>query len=105
MLIKPRIIRIIIDHQKLNNIVGKVEIANKTMLGISGLEKKFNEELAGKPARFKIMLDREKNWIDTTTREVAKGKVGEDIVLNQTIEELLAGKQPTKFKNFNEQIN
>ena len=64
----------------------------KERVGTSGLEQQYDLLLSGKPGRLVVMLDRNGNWIYETLRIVKQPENGQDLKLDQSLEELLAGK-------------
>ena len=58
--------------------------------GTSGCEKYFDKVLSGKPGKYTIMLDRNKNWIPGTFSQIAKAVSGSDVRLPYSVEEIRA---------------
>ena len=86
--VKPRLVRLVIDHKSIKKMIGKTAIKDGKMVGISGLELKFDKILSGEATHYKVMLNRSRKWI-TETFEAYQGVKSQDIVLKQTIAELL----------------
>ena len=47
-----------------------------------------NKTLSGTPGRYKIMLDRNKNWIKNSGKSIKLAAPGKDIKLQLTLEEI-----------------
>ncbi len=54
-------------------------------------EKEYDSTLSGTPGSFYIMLDRNQRWMPDTLRFGEEVRNGKDIVLEQTLEQILAG--------------
>lgn len=61
--------------------LGEVETSGPRQRGVSGLEKLYETELAGTPGEFEIMLDRRREWIDSSLRLLRRAVPGHDIRL------------------------
>jgi stage V sporulation protein D (sporulation-specific penicillin-binding protein) len=64
-------------------VIGKAEFKNGVWLGISGLEKKYNDELNGKNGLFSVMVDKNGKWVKGTFKEIKKMIPGKDLSLNK----------------------
>lgn len=91
--INARIERNIVDYPNIQAQIGKVKLIKKQLVGISGFEKNYNQALSGTHGRFKIMLDRNKNWIKNSYKSIKLAQKGKDIRLKLTIEELRKGQK------------
>ena len=75
--------RIDADHAAM---IGEVRQINGVEVGISGLEKKYDDLLRGTPGKFAVMLDRHGHWINSTFRIVKAAENGEDLELSSAEE-------------------
>ncbi len=83
--IKMRVERIAIDSPKIRQQAGQLVTVNGETHGISGLELEHDAALAGQSGRFKVLLDRYRNWIANTYVELIAPQPGRDVVLNLKI--------------------
>jgi len=86
--ITPRIERKVVDYPKVQKYIGQVKLFKGHLVGISGLEKIHNEVLNGTPGKYRIMLDRNKNWIKNSGQSIKLAVPGKDIKLELTLEEI-----------------
>ena len=86
--IQPRIERKVVDYPKVRIYVGKVKLEKGRLVGLSGLEKTYNEVLSGSSGRYRIMLDRNKNWIKNSGKSIKLAIPGKDIKIDLTLEEI-----------------
>ena len=86
--ITPRIERKVVNYPKIQNYIGQVKLVKGHLVGISGLEKIHNKTLSGTPGRYRIMLDRNKNWIKNSGKSIKLATPGKDIKLHLTLEEI-----------------
>ncbi|MDD5598553.1 MAG: hypothetical protein PHV82_11465 [Victivallaceae bacterium] len=91
--ITPRLERKVVDYPRVRTLIGQVKFVKGRLIGISGLEKEYDAVLSGSPGKYRIMLDRNKNWIKNSGRSVRMAVPGEDVKLNSSIEEIRKGKQ------------
>jgi len=87
--IQPRIERKVVDYPEIRAYVGNVKFEKGRLVGVSGLEKTCNEPLSGSPGRYRIMLDRNKNWIKNSGKSIKLATPGRDVKLNLSLEEIL----------------
>jgi cell division protein FtsI/penicillin-binding protein 2 len=92
--IEPRIERKVVDYPEIRTYVGNVKFEKGRLIGVSGLEKTYNEVLSGSPGRYRIMLDRNKNWIKNSGKSIKLAISGKDIKLNLSLEEILKRRKP-----------
>jgi len=92
--ITPRIERKVVDYPKIRAYIGKVKLVRGQLVGISGLEKNYNDILSGTPGKYRIMLDRNKNWIKNSGKSIKLATPGKDIKLNLTLEEIRKWRKP-----------
>ncbi len=86
--IKFRIVRRVIEFPEVRQLIGNVEFDGKVLKGASGCEKLYDKELSGTPGKYKIMLDRNKNWIPGTFTCLVKAVPGRDVRLKRSLEEI-----------------
>lgn len=91
--IDPRIERKVVDYPNIQIQIGQVKLIKRQFIGISGFEKIYNQALSGTHGRFKIMLDRNKNWIKNSYKSIKLAQKGKDVRLKLTIEELRKGQK------------
>ena len=99
--IKPRLVRLVVDHNSVRQLVGETKCVGDKMIGISGLELKFDERLSGSPIYYKVMLNRKRQWISETF-STKTGKKPQDIVLKKTLVEILNNYKLRKNNNASE---
>lgn len=87
--IEPRLERISVNSEKLRRRLGAVAVANGRQTGISGLELQYDEQLGGRPGRYEVMLDRYRNWVESTWCLTTEAVPGQDVRLDFTINEML----------------
>ena len=56
-------------------------------MGVSGWEKKLNEQLRGQDGYFKVELDENGDWIDGTWEEIQSPKCGYDAYLPFSVDD------------------
>lgn len=86
--VSPRIERKVVDYPEVQAKIGKVKYVSGRLIGISGYEKKFNRLLSGTPGKFKVMLDRNKNWIKNSGKSIKMATPSKDLVLPYSLEEI-----------------
>ena len=91
--ITPRIQRKVVDYPKVRIYIGKVKIVKRQLVGISGVEKLYDQALNGTPGKYKIMLDRNKNWIKNSGKLINLAVPGKDIKLQLTLAEIRKGQK------------
>ena len=93
--IRVRLERRGIEFPKVRHFVGKVETRDSVLRGATGCEKLYDTVLRGKPGKYKIMLDRNKNWIPGTFTQINRAIPGSDVRLPQSLEELRNNPPPS----------
>ena len=83
-----RIERNVVNYPNVKAQIGQVKLIKKQFSGVSGFEKIYNQTLNGTHGRFKIMLDRNKNWIKNSYKSIKLAEKGKDVRLKFTLEEL-----------------
>ena len=96
--VSPRIERKVVDYPEVRAKIGKVKYISGRLVGISGYEKKFNRLLSGTPGKFKVMLDRNKNWIKNSGKSIKMATPAKDLILPYSIEEIRLQKSLFKLK-------
>jgi cell division protein FtsI/penicillin-binding protein 2 len=84
----PRTERVVVDHPEIKKLIGKVEMRDGLLCGISGIELQFNQTLSGQMGSYTVMLDRHKNFINGTWHLIKKAVPGDDITLQSSCAEL-----------------
>lgn len=56
--------------------------------GVSGLEKEFDFLLRGTPGRYRVMLDRARNWVESSWKLETEPVPGHEVRLFRTVDEL-----------------
>jgi cell division protein FtsI/penicillin-binding protein 2 len=92
--IKVRLVRRVIEYPEVRNFIGKVKASDKVLRGISGCEKMYDLVLRGKLGKYRIMLDRNKNWIPGTFKQFKEAIPGSDVRLAQSLEEIRRNPPP-----------
>ena len=88
--IVPRDERLMVDSPAVRMLAGTVARGDGVWRGVSGWEAEFDDELAGTPGRFTVMLDRRRNWIPSTLRVMKMPIPGRDRRLKRPLRELEA---------------
>ena len=91
--ITPRIERKVVDYPEVHAYIGRVKLIRRQLVGVSGVEKLYNQILSGAPGKYRIMLDRNKNWIKNSGKSISLAVPGKDIRLKLTIEEIRKGQK------------
>ena len=86
--IVPRDERMMIDSPAVRRLAGEVVRRDGVWRGVSGWEAKFDDELAGTPGSFTVLLDRRRNWIPATLRMLESPEPGRDVMLDRRLREL-----------------
>lgn len=86
--IKTRLVRRVIEEPEIRRFIGKVKREGCMLRGTSGCEKFFDKVLSGKPGKYTIMLDRNKNWIPGTFSQIVKAVSGSDVRLPYSVAEI-----------------
>lgn len=86
--ILPRTVRKVVDYAEVRNYIGYVELKDGRPSGVSGIEKEYDNSLAGTIGVYEVMLDRHKNWVPETWRLKSKAVPGKDVKLNLSLEEI-----------------
>ena len=79
----PRMVRRTAESPGLREALGETrpEAGSPALRGISGLERQYDDALAGKPGKFRVMLDRRGNWVSGTVEILLPAENGKDITL------------------------
>ena len=85
--LKKQLLRRYSDPE-LSDYVGRVKLTDGIMVGVSGMEKKYDKELAGRNAVYVVMVDSCGNWIPGKWRSEKKMVPGTDIILNRSVEDI-----------------
>jgi len=86
--ITPRNERKVVDYPQIRSQIGQVRFISGRLVGINGFEKLYNKVLNGTPGKYRIMLDRNKNWIRNSGKSIRMAVPGKDVRLQLTIEEI-----------------
>lgn len=89
MRISSRIVRMCVSRADLRRILGECAWINGELVGISGIELRYDARLRGSRGQFEVLLDRYRNWIDRSWRLVKNPRPGEDIWLQCDADHLL----------------
>ncbi len=84
----PRTERRVVDYAEVRNYIGRVEFKEGNQLGVSGIEKDYDNILAGTCGIYEVMLDRHKNWVQGTWLLKRKAVPGNDVKLDVSLEEI-----------------
>lgn len=83
--IHSRLERVAVNLAGIRPKLGEVALENGRQIGVSGLEKEYDAILAGKPGRYEVMLDRYRNWIESTLVLTTPAEAGHDVKLDLKI--------------------
>ena len=91
--ISPRVERKVVNYPKVQSQIGQVRFIKGRLVGRSGFEKLYDKTLNGTPGKYRIMLDRNKNWIKNSGKSIMMATPGKDVRLKLTLEEIRKGRQ------------
>lgn len=80
--------RMTVSSVQIRRRLGRVELREGELAGLSGLELEFDSLLRGKAGTFRVLLDRCRNWIPESWELLREPEAGRDIKLNVTAEML-----------------
>ncbi len=80
--------RLTVSSVGIRRLLGGVELRDGVQVGISGLEADYNAALTGHSGRFRVLLDRYRNWIGSSWTLLERPVPGRDIQLDRTAEML-----------------
>ncbi len=75
------------EREKFNNrvdvrrIIGRTLLQENSEIGASGLERQFNDRLVGKDGKYRVMIDKNNEWILETWEEIQPPVPGFDVYL------------------------
>lgn len=81
-----------IDYFQVQAYLGGVKIVDGVFRGVKGIEKIYDEKLRGVDGLYFVMLDRNGNWIPSTSRIKQKMIPGKDVHLDVSIRDITDGK-------------
>ena len=82
--IRSRVERIRVNAKTLKEQIGEVDPA--TGRGVSGWEKEFDRQLRGTDGTFRVLLDRNGNWIENTWEIREMPEKGRDVQVKYTLD-------------------
>lgn len=85
--------RIVIDSPAVRARAGTVRREIGFSRGVSGWELEFDAELAGRPGRLTVLLDRHRNWIPSSAKFLVPMVPGRDVRLKRRLSELEAARE------------
>ena len=91
--IRMREERIAVNSPELRGLLGQCEARDGVLVGVSGLEKKHNDRLAGRPGRFVVLLDRWRNWIPASWKLLRRAVPGGDVTVDFAVGEAESGRR------------
>ncbi|MCK4982291.1 MAG: hypothetical protein KAS17_05170 [Victivallaceae bacterium] len=91
--ITPRNERKVVSYPGIKSQIGQVRFISGRLVGINGFEKLYNKVLNGTPGKYRIMLDRNKNWIKNSGQSIRMAVPGKDVQLELTLEEICKRRQ------------
>ncbi|MCH2206451.1 MAG: hypothetical protein MK132_11335 [Lentisphaerales bacterium] len=65
------------------NMIGEVQLVDGNYVGVSGLEKKYNQQLRGQDLVYETLVDKRGDVILKTFNEIQKLQTGQDIFLKE----------------------
>ena len=86
--IAPRNERKVVSYPRIKSQIGQVRFISRQLVGINGFEKLYNKVLNGTPGKYRIMLDRNKNWIRNSGKSIKMAVPGKNVRLELTLEEI-----------------
>ena len=86
--ILPRLERITVSSPRIRSLIGSVTSDGLELRGVSGLEKEFDFLLRGTPGRYRVMLDRARNWVESSWKLETEPVPGHEVRLFRTVDEL-----------------
>ncbi len=73
------------DRRDVKRIIGRTSIQKDNEIGVSGLERQFNDRLVGKDGKYRVMIDKNNEWILETWKEIQPPVPGFDVYLANSI--------------------
>ena len=86
--IAPRTERKVVNYPNIQSQIGQVRFIGGRLVGLNGIEKLYNKVLNGTPGKYRIMLDRNKNWIKNSGQSIRMAVPGKNVRLKLTLEEI-----------------
>jgi penicillin-binding protein 2 len=86
--IKTRLERKSVNYPQIQAQIGKVKYIKGRLVGIDGFEKEHDKILSGDPGKYKIMLDRNKNWIKNSFKILQTATPGKNVKLSLSLDEM-----------------
>lgn len=83
--IVSRLERITVGSPAVRRKLGAVEEIDGLLRGVSGLELEYDALLRGRPGRFRVMLDRCRNWIERSWELLEEPLPGQDVKLSESV--------------------
>ena len=92
--IRTRIMRKRVEYASVRALLGECATDdNGIQKGLSGAEKEYEEKLAGRPGRFRVMLDRKGRWMADSLRIEDEGEPGRDVTLDADLREMTGNEE------------
>ena len=73
-------------EKKFINLIGSTHIIDNVEVGTSGLERKYNFRLTGRDGKYRVMVDKNNNWIPATWEEIQAPRPGFDVYISSESE-------------------
>lgn len=86
--IHSRLERIAVNIPEVREKLGSTRLVNGELQGVSGWEKMYDAQLRGTPGQYEVMLDRRRQWIDSTWQLLKPAVPGKDVQLSIRLEDL-----------------
>ncbi len=71
----------LIERMDIQRIIGRTSVQKENEVGVSGLERQYNDRLVGKDGKYRVMIDKNNEWILETWEEVQPPVPGFDVYL------------------------
>ena len=68
--------------KELLSVIGRTQIVQNVEVGVSGLERKYNFRLTGQNGKYRVMVDKDNNWISATWGEIQAPVPGFDVYVS-----------------------
>lgn len=77
--VHSRLERIVVNIASVREKAGRTVLRDGELQGISGWEKEYDAQLRGTPGKYEVMLDRRRQWIDSTWKLTTPAIPGKDV--------------------------
>ena len=84
-----------LNNKSLDEYLGETVYKKDDLVGISGIEKIYNDHLIGTPGKFKVMKDKNGKWLKSSWKEIVQMRPGKDLYLKKTYHKIILTSKST----------